>query len=355
VARPATRGRAPEGCPSTEPLDAHVFGVSSEQDVMYAHIVDVGQGNAALLEFPCGAMLIDAGGQNDATTERLLDYLDEFFARRDDLRNTLEGIIITHNHVDHTRALREVVERFNVLRVIENGARGKSRDMGDTDVKWVNTRADETGSPQVTDVDDAQIDGQSGYTDNKIDPLQCPGTDPLITIMSADIAANPGWPRRDFVDKNNHSVVVRVDYGAASLLFTGDLEEPAIETMVDFYDGTSALDVDVYHVGHHGSHNGTTESLMRAMSPRLALISMSEWSDHDAWTAWEYGHPREEAVDLLKENVSCFRVAKNVRVAQDQRAFESQNMRRAIYATGWDGTIVVRATAQAEYTVETSE
>src|SRR5438552_4155815 len=52
---------------------------------MRAHFIDVGQGAATLLEFPCAAVLIDTGGEANGefdSTDSLLDYLDDFFARR---------------------------------------------------------------------------------------------------------------------------------------------------------------------------------------------------------------------------------------------------------------------------------
>lgn len=253
---------------------------------MYAHFIDVGQGDAALLEFSCGAILVDAGGQNAGTTQGLVSYLTTFFAARSDLNSTLESIIVTHNHVDHTRALREVVEAFTVNRFIENGQRGGFAQ-GDQDVTWLRNNAT-TGGRNVTtlDVDDSLVQGQAGFTNGTIDPVACSGTNPAITMLSADVATDPGWDRsgNEFGDKNNHSIVVRVDFGQASLLFTGDLEEPAIETMVDFYDGSTMLDVDVWQVGHHGSYNGTTFSLVHAMSPEIAVISMSRWDDRQLWT-----------------------------------------------------------------------
>ena len=52
---------------------------------MTAHFIDIGQGESVLLEFSCGAMLIDAGAQDAAARTALVAYLNKFFARRTDL------------------------------------------------------------------------------------------------------------------------------------------------------------------------------------------------------------------------------------------------------------------------------
>ncbi len=61
--------------------------------VMKAHIIDMGQATATLLEFPCGAVLIDAGAQDEEKVEELVRFLNGFFARRLDLHRTLKSII----------------------------------------------------------------------------------------------------------------------------------------------------------------------------------------------------------------------------------------------------------------------
>jgi len=96
--------------------------------VMKAHFIDMGQANATLLEFPCGAVLIDAGAQDEEKVDELVRFFDDFFARRQDLGRTLKSIIITHNHIDHTRALKAIVgnvghENINVERYIDHGMR----------------------------------------------------------------------------------------------------------------------------------------------------------------------------------------------------------------------------------------
>jgi competence protein ComEC len=84
------------------------------QPTMDAHYINVGQGLSALLEFPCGAVLVDTGSQDDEHTDALIDYLNDFFSRRTDLNRTIATVFITHSHIDHTRGLRRVVETFTV-------------------------------------------------------------------------------------------------------------------------------------------------------------------------------------------------------------------------------------------------
>ena len=247
-----------------------VAGVADAQEIMRAHYINVGQADATLLEFPCGAIPIDACDQDDGHVTSLTDYLTDFFQGRTDLNNTLESIIITHNHIDHTRALREVVEAFTVNRYIDHGM---LRGSGTGDPNCVRRNAT-TGGRNITvrEIADSEITALShknGLSDTDIDPINCANIDPSIVALSGQLETDPGWPSGEFPNKNNHSIVVRIDFGQASFLFTGDLEEPAIETMVDYYTNTDTLGVDVYQVGHHGPHNGTTDGLISAMSPTM--------------------------------------------------------------------------------------
>ena len=135
-------------------------------------------------------------------------------------------------------------------------------------------------------------------------------------------------------------------------MFTGDLEEHAIETLVEYYDGTDMLDTSVYQVGHHGSHNGTTDSLMTSMTPEIALISMGKSTDRQSWTAWQYGHPRRTLVELLDRWIDRPRAsAQWVAAANGTRDFFQYRMRDAVYATGWDGTVVISADRDGRFSV----
>ncbi len=327
------------------------------QPVMFAHYIDMGQADATLLEFPCGAILIDAGAQDDAHVDTLVNYLETFFTARPDLNNTLSSIIITHNHIDHTRALREVVEKFTVERYIDNGQLGGP---GTGDPAWVrnnfNTGGRNITLREIADADITVLPHKNGLTDADIDPVVCPDCDPQIRVLSGRLDTNPGWPHDEFDNKNNHSIVVRVDFGNSSFLFTGDLEEDAIETMVLYYEATDTLDVDVYQVGHHGSHNGTTGSLLEAMTPEIAVVSMGDWEfgrgSRNRFTTFAYGHPRRVILDMLKISIGKKRSPPiEVMVADGARNFRPYRVRKKIYGTGWDGTVKIRAKLDGTFRV----
>src|SRR5262249_35721018 len=135
---------------------------------------------------------------------------------------------------------------------------------------------------------------------------------------------------------------------------TGDLEEQALNNLVAHYRGTPALDVDVYKVGHHGSRNGTTEALLMAMTPRIAVMSMGSPMRHWEWTAWQYGHPAAIAGDLLEKFVKEKRPETEVMVGLRKEEFTSRRIHAAEYGTGWDGTVVIEATSRGRFHVKTA-
>jgi competence protein ComEC len=316
---------------------------------MRAHFIDVGQGDATLLEFPCGAVLIDTGGEaNDGfdSVAHLRDFLDGFFARRADLGQTLDLLVITHPHIDHTRGVPMVLERYHVRGVIDDGL---TRSSGEADVAALHAWL--AAHPEVghRDVHLEELP-KDGASDAVIDPIRCQEIDPEIRVLWGQVGSDPGWPEtpwgaKPFANENNHSVALRVDFGRASFLFTGDLEEAALESFVARYRGTPLLDVDVYKVGHHGSRNGTTPGLVRAMTPRVAVFSMGSPLRRYDWTAWKYGHPGRKVVELLETELADRRPEASVQVGRRSMEFETMSIAHAEYGTGWEGTIEVEASA----------
>jgi competence protein ComEC len=338
---------------------------SQSTPAMKAHCIDVGQGDATLLEFPCGAVLIDAGGQDDAAVSDLVAYLDKFFVARPDLNKTLEAVFITHTHIDHNRGLQSIAEKYKVKRYIDNGM---VKSSGKWKAKWIrdaienqelDTRLVEVSDKDVVSAADPSI----GFTNGDIDPIECSKCDPRIAILSASLAENPGWTNSQFKNQNNQGLVIRIDFGDSSFLFPGDMEEEALDTLVNYYEDQvtrpEALDVDVLHVGHHGSKNATTSALLKSTSPDIAVISMGKWTYGKAdpkvaggFNTWKFGHARIEVVQALESVIKRNR-SEPVDVHVFERATKpvKHTVHRAIYATGWEGTVQVRATLKGKLTV----
>lgn len=316
---------------------------------MRVHFVDVGQGDATLIEFPCAAMLIDTGGEKNSdfdSSENLVAYLDNFFARRTELNKTLSLLVLTHPHIDHTRGVKDVLARYRVLNAVTNGTEISSGRYGQIALHKQVAAGEETSgrSDDMGYIAAAKenIPRNTGLTNNIIDPVKCDAVDPKITLLWGAVSSNPGWRTlKDFKNENNHSAVIRIDFGRSSILFTGDLEEAAIPDFIAHYSNSRLLDVDVYKVGHHGSHNGTTAELLAAMTPDIAVLSMGSPARETQWTAWAYGHPRKATVDLLQQHVRSQTPARQVDVGTGVHAFEQMTINRAIYGTGWEGTVVL--------------
>ncbi len=321
---------------------------------MIAHFIDMGQADATLLEFPCGAALIDAGAV-EGQESRLVDYLQRFFETRPDLNETLNVVIITHNHIDHTRALKEVAQRFHILNYVNNGNLGEEGVIGTEDPRWIEGQT-QIRQTIVKDEKVRRLSRKMGLHNPIIDPLICDSIDPQIRILSGWKTTNPGWTEKHYANMNNHSLVIRVDFGEASFLFTGDLELDGIESLLQWYEGTNLLDTDVYQVGHHGSYNATTPALLRALTPEIAVISVGKWNDGQGsssrYNTWNYGHPRDTAVNALRDAIDRKRdSAKWVRVGKKSKKFKRYRIKKAIYATGWDGTIKIKASDAGVLTV----
>src|SRR5688572_16078595 len=156
---------------------------------MRVHQINVGQGSATLIEFPCAAILIDAGGEQNPfcrSTDSLKAYLDAFFERRQDLKHTLQCVYLTHPHIDHTRGVDIILDPpFVIKNVVTDGMKA-SPTSGQTKLHSKAQDSEENEDPNddigLQPVDVALL-GTSGFTNDIIDPVNCNGTNPVIRIL----------------------------------------------------------------------------------------------------------------------------------------------------------------------------
>jgi len=327
---------------------------------MRAHFINVGQGSSVLLEFSCAAALIDTGGETNSqfdSVQALQTYLDAFFARRGDLKKTLSMVLITHAHIDHTRGLPMVLSHYTVKSYVDNGAETGS---GGRQQKAAHAAAKSNSGMTWQAVSEPDVDQPGGLAIKAATPSGCESGSIQFHAMWGGLQSNGGWTSTVLNDQNDSSLVTQLKFGKTSFLFMGDLEEDVHNAMLDFFcpktpAPCSALKADVYHVAHHGSYNGTSPAMVAAVNPSIAVVSMGPPNRDAMWTAVAYGHPRKVAIDmlatgpLLKDSKRTPQITVKLatkagssgKASQDE--FVSETMSNAIYATGWDGTVVISA------------
>lgn len=342
------------------------FGVPAT-DEMRAHYIDVGQGAAVLLEFSCAVALIDTGGEKNPEFNSdlaLKAYLDAFFARRPDLDRTIRLLVLTHAHADHTGGVKMILNNYTVKFLVDNGRENRDQKLAHSKARGMFPKL------KWQAVAERAILSPAGFTSDIIDPITCAGTDPRIRVLWGSLNEDD-WGATIAGNPNASSVVTRLDFGAASFLFPGDLEDSVHDELIDFYSqdcvfgdpATCSLDVDVYHAAHHGSHNGTSDELMHAMRPKIAVISVGDGERKFPRSAWNHGHPRDHALRALtadSDGVSFARVNVTAMVANRGSAgrrsrtpqFSAISLDDAVYATSWDGTVVITARADGSLHVD---
>ncbi len=225
--------------------------------------LDVGQADCTLIRSPGGKyMLIDAGKNNGAA--KLVKMLKGYGV------SELEYMVLTHPHEDHVGGADTVLGNFKVKTVL-------MPDVGADSATW-------------RDVMNA-IEAEKC---EEIIPL--PGnTYKFFEGCSFTVLA----PYDTDEELNNCSIVLRLDYGETSFLFTGDAETEEEKSILENGRG-SELKADVLKVGHHGSSSSTSKEFLSAVSPAVAVISCGEDND--------YGHPHQSTLSALKnQNITFYR------------------------------------------------
>ena len=220
------------------------------------HFLDVGQGDCAVVLCDGEAMVIDGGPK--AASGLVYSYIRNTLGR-----TQIDYIVSTHPHVDHVGGLASVL----------NAA-----------------QADLLLTP-VLDWDSYAFRDMIRYAEEQGTAVAVPGQYDTLKLGGATVTVLLCWPDAiRYGRTNDSSIVLRIDYGNTSFLFTGDAEEWAEEMMLQ--DGVN-LKADVLKVAHHGSAYSTSARFLREVSPRYAVISAGEGN--------QYGHPAQSVLNRLRK------------------------------------------------------
>ncbi|MEO8458329.1 MAG: ComEC/Rec2 family competence protein [Chloroflexota bacterium] len=221
--------------------------------------LDVGQGDAILIEGPQGNRVLVDGGPGSLPITRALSRNLPFDDRRIDM------VVLTHAQSDHMAGLLTVVDKYDVGEVLDAALPGTN---GLYDA-WEATVRD-SGAAIVTADRGQGIDLGDGAMLRVLAPDD---SDPLLTAVK---------------DLNTSSTVLRLTIGDTSYLLTGDLDEAGERTLIA--SGTD-LQANVLKVGHHGSKTSSSPEFLARVQPAIDVIEVG--------AANSFGHPAQETLGRL--------------------------------------------------------
>jgi competence protein ComEC len=260
------------------------------------HFLNVGQGDAILIQSsPGGTALIDGGPRSAGPA--VVAYLREQGVEHLDL------LIATHAHEDHIGGLINVLRAFPARRIIDAGVAHTSKTYGDF----------------LTEIESQVLSGgcvfetPEGQTVNLADNV-------TVTVLGPSQAMN---------SLNNSSVVCRLDFGLTSFMFTGDAEEPAERALLM---AGVLLAADVLKVGHHGSSTSTSPDFLAAVGPVHAVISVGAGNT--------YGHPSSITLGRLQAAGATIHrtdMLGHIVFEGDGQSLQIVAAQGSIVAVQWDG------------------
>ena len=243
VQTPSTSSQLDSGAPSA------IAQTSTNVTIKF---IDVGQGEAILIAFPEKTMLIDAGPTGSAP--KIAQALQELG------RDKIDYLVATHPDEDHIGGIADVISSTQIGTIY---APNKTNNTA-TYRKFLT--AIQNNNLQITLAEAGTIIDQTDAY--KLEIL---------------------WPTKDanFPDTNDYSIIIKLTVGNKTFLFTGDAPTSAI---LDANPGH----IDVLKLSHHGSRTGTTEQLVRKLSPTYAVVSYA--LDNS------YGHPMQSVLNALHKH-----------------------------------------------------
>jgi competence protein ComEC len=237
---------------------------------LHVTFLDVGQGDAILIETPGGLQILVDGGPEGSVLLSELGRHMPFWDR------TLDLVVLTHPDADHISGLIPALERYGVRAVLARAGPYESELVH----AWDKALAHE-GATLIRGETSARLALSEGVVLEVLHP-------------------GPQLMRGSDADANNNSVVIRLTYGEVAFLLSGDVEAEAEQALLR---SGAYLPSTVLKVAHHGGKTSTTPAFLDAVRPQVAVISVGQDN--------KFRHPSTEVLERLEEVPLVYRTDQN--------------------------------------------
>jgi competence protein ComEC len=222
--------------------------------------LNIGQGDSSLIISKRGNTILIDCGPNSKVIDQVESKLG-FWTKKIDL------LIITHGDKDHYGGCRDVIQRFQVTKVMING-------VFDSKNKSYTELLDFMKSQNI------QILPAINNTYITLsDSIELQLLNPQTNLWGQDIR-----------DDNPESIVIALKSANNSILLTGDADDTTESEILAKYP---QLDIEVLKAGHHGSKTSTSDKFLDAITPKQVIIS--------AGANNPYNHPNPDIINKLKQ------------------------------------------------------
>ena len=236
---------------------ANLVPVMEYQHPTGVHFIDVGQGDAVLLEESGEFALIDAGPPEGKDT--LLAYLKQAGVER------LRYVAMTHPHADHIGGMQAVLENFPVDMVLLPDLQKAAYPTTSTFLKLLEKMV-QLGLPAET----MQLGNQYGLGTGN------------VTVVHDGVLTGDNY--------NLISTALMFEANGLRYLSTGDGEKANEAAMLE---SDFDLHANLFKAGHHGSHTSNTYGLLSQVEPQIVVVTCAAGNS--------YGHPHREPLKTFEE------------------------------------------------------
>lgn len=247
------------------------IAITMPDDRLHVSFLDVGQGDAILIQQGTQQVLVD-GGPSPQQVNVELGRQMPFWDR------TIELVVLTHPDQDHLAGLVEVLQRFRVAKVLTPNLDSDSALYGE----WQRL------------IEERNIDKTTA----------CAGQQMALAGATLTVLHPPdnAWCNADEDIGDDNSTVLLLKMGRVSFLLTADIGQEAESYLVT---RRAACRSAVLKVAHHGSATSTTQEFLDTVSPQIAVISVG--------TENKFGHPSPEVVARLEQKLGAGNICRTDR------------------------------------------